>query len=434
MILRKHKFFLAAMILAASSFMFMGCPDPDDDPSISITGLTTVAAGSEITLTATKNNFSSTINWTVATGSDYASIKESSDTSCVVTGIKAGTAIIRASAAGTSADYSVTVTGEGGGTGVFAGFYNYPTGKQNSTGTLTLKNQVEGRVLVFTDSVDPANYIGTIPAMESIKVKLTAGKFYNIVSVQESVYKENPTLAAQTSKLAYYSDIQAYTVSVSPENLTGSATWIFNNNTNYWVSVEHVDNSGETFAVIAPNAKRVSVPVQTNATYPYKIVYKKELKYNNMTIAVAEKTSMAENDEASFYNLTQFTTDLNGTAAQEYDDLAPSIQFINSTGKTIRVYNGQVQLTDAGISTDDYTLATGVTAYFTAFTAESSSSALNVRSVSWTGSQSCTENVTLEKGKVYIVKADANTGDDKETKPVTWTVTEKTASEFYKEN
>ncbi|MBQ9205932.1 MAG: hypothetical protein IJ158_04390 [Treponema sp.] len=32
MILRKHKFFLAAMILAASSFMFMGCdPDKDED-------------------------------------------------------------------------------------------------------------------------------------------------------------------------------------------------------------------------------------------------------------------------------------------------------------------------------------------------------------------------------------------------------------------
>ncbi len=314
---------------------------------------------------------------------------------------------------------------------LYKDFANYPDGKQNSTGTLTLKNQVNSKVLVFTDSVSPANYIGTIPAMESIKVKLNSGKFYNIVAVQQSVYEENPTLAAQTSKLAYYSDIQAYTVSVSPENLTGSATWIFNNNTNYWVSVEKVDNSGETYAVIAPNAKRVSVPVQTNTSYPYKIVYKKELKYNNVTIAVAEKTSMAENDEASFFNLTTFTTDLNGTAAKEYDDLAPTVQFINNSGKTLRVYNGQLQLTDAGVSTDDYTLASGVTAFFTSFTAGTSATTLGVRSVAWNGEQKCTEAITFEKGKVYVVTVTANTGDDKETNPVLWKVAEKSAESFY---
>ena len=315
----------------------------------------------------------------------------------------------------------------------YKNFANYPEGKQNSAGTLTLKNQVNSKVLVFTDSVSPENYIGTIPALESIRVKLASGKFYNIVAVQQSVYEENPTLAIQTSKLAYYSDTQAYTVSVSPENLTGSATWIFNNNTNYWVSVEHVDNSGESYAVIAPNAKRVAIPVQANQSYPYKLVYKKELKYNNMTIAVAEKTSMEENDEASFYNLTSFTTDLNGIAAKEYDDLAPTVQFINNTGKTLRVYNGQVQLSDAGSTTEDYTLASGVTAFFTSFTEGTNSSSLNVRSVAWNGSQACSESVTFEKGKVYVITASVNNGTDKKTKPVAWTVSEKKAEIFYSE-
>ena len=314
---------------------------------------------------------------------------------------------------------------------IYKDFANYPQGKQDAAGTLTLKNQVNSKVLVFTDSVSPANYIGTIPALESIKVKLPSGKFYNIVAVQQSAYEENPPLAIQTSKLAYYSDTQAYTVSVSPENLTGSATWIFNNNTNYWVSVEYVDNSGETYAVIAPNAKRVCIPVQTNASYPYKIVYKKELKYRNITIAVAEKTSMEENDEASFYNLTSFTTDLNGTAAQEYDDLAPTVQFINNTGKTLRVYNGQVQLSDAGSTTDDYTLAAGLTAFFTDFTDGTNTASLNARSVAWNGNQSCTKSVSLKNGKVYVVTASINTGSDKNTKPILWTVTEKDAGEFY---
>ena len=315
----------------------------------------------------------------------------------------------------------------------YKNFANYPEGKQNAAGTLTLTNQVNSKVLVFTDSVAPENYIGTIPALESIRVKLTSGKFYNIVAVQQSAYEENPALAIQTSKLAYYSDTQAYTVSVSPENLTGSATWIFNNNTNYWVSVEHVDNSGETYAVIAPNAKRVSIPVQANQSYPYKLIYKKELKYNNMTIAVAEKTSMEENDEASFFNLTSFTTDLNGIAPQEYDDLAPTVQFINNTGKTLRVYNGQVQLSDAGSTTEDYTLAAGVTAFFTSFTEGTNSSSINVRSVAWNGSQQCSESKTFEKGKVYVITASVNTGTDKKTKPVLWSVSEKKAETFYSE-
>ena len=322
---------------------------------------------------------------------------------------------------------------------VYRNFYNYPNGRMNANGMLTLKNNVSSSVLVFTDSVSGENYIGTIPALSSIKVKLNAGKFYNIVAVQKSVYEENPILATQTSKLAYYSDIQAYTVGVSADNLTGSATWIFNNNTNYWASVENVNESGETYAVIAPNAKRVSIPVQTNTSYPYKIVYKKELKYNSTTIAVADKTSMAENDEASFYNLTRFETDLNGTATKEYDDLAPTIQFINNSGKTVRVYKGQIQLSDAGIAADDYTLAAGVTAYFTAYyegeksvtLSGTNSTTLNVSSVAWTGKQNCTESFIFEKGKVYIVIISSNTGEDKANKPVLWTVMEKDAENFF---
>lgn len=324
---------------------------------------------------------------------------------------------------------------------IYKDFYNYPKGKQNASGTLTLKNLVNSSVLVFTDSVNPTNYIGTIPALSSINVKLESGKFYNIVAVQESAYEtaiststdKNPVYPAQINKLGYYSDIQAYSISVSPENLTGDATWIFNNNTNYWVSIENVNNSGDTYAVIAPEAKRVSIPVKKNTSYAYKVVYRKELKYNNVVIAAAEKTSMEENDEASFYNLDSFTTDLNGIAADdEYSDLAPTVQFINNSGKTLRVYNGQVQLSDAGIAADDYTLANGVTAYFTEFTAGTDSTALSLRSVAWTGNLKCTENVTFEAGKVYIVKVTANTGDDKTTNPVIWTVTTQGAEQFYK--
>ena len=80
-------------------------------------------------------------------------------------------------------------------------FYNYPTGKQNSKGTLTLENQINSEVLVFTSTVEPQNYIGTIPAASSITVKLDAGKFYNIVAVQKEVYDEKKEQALRLQSL-----------------------------------------------------------------------------------------------------------------------------------------------------------------------------------------------------------------------------------------
>ena len=332
-----------------------------------------------------------------------------------------------------SDDDDDTTTATTSTTGIYADFYNYPTGKKSTTGLLKLTNEVNSAVLVFTDSVSASNYVCTIPALSSVQVALTAGKFYSIVAVTKSAYEEDQTLAAQSSVLAYYSSTQAYTVSVSPENLTGSATWIFNNNTNYWVSVEKTDNSGETYAVIAPNAKRVSVPVQTNTSYDYKVVYKKQLKYNGNVIAVSNKTAMEENDTASFLNITSFTTDLNGSATSDDSDLAPTVQFINNTGKTLRVYNGQVQLTDSGITSDDYTLATGITAFFSGFTGGTSATTLNVRSVAWTGALYCDGTDTLQNGNVYTVTLTIASGSGTTSPTLNWAITSTGASDFYTE-
>ena len=326
----------------------------------------------------------------------------------------------------------------------FLGFENYPTGKQSSNGLLTLTNDTNTAVLAFTDSLYCGNYIGTIPAFSSIKVALDPGKFYCIVSVSKEAYLKDSSLAVQTSVLVYYSSIQAYTVSVSPENMTGSATWIFNNYTSYWVSVEKIDGSGETFAVIAPNAKLVRVPVQTNKNYDYRLVYKKQLKYNGNIIAVSNKTSSTENDTASFMNLTTFTTDLYGDATKDNSDLAPTVKFVNQTGKTLRVYNGQVQLTDTGINAEDYALASGVSAFFTGFEEGSRLCDLNVQNIAWSNRYYCTDSSTvLKNGYVYTIVVNSYknssygsysygtaSGDDVR---LVWSVSKTSANAFYTE-
>lgn len=319
--------------------------------------------------------------------------------------------------------------------GIYKDFANYPNGKENSTGTLTLKNLVNSEVLVFTSSVAPENYIGTIPAASEIKVKLEAGKFYNIVAVQKSAYDEKQEQAAQTTKLAYYSDTQAYRVSVSPENLTGNGKWIFNNFTNYWVSIEHTDNSGETFAVIAPKSQRVCVPMDSNKSYDYKIVYKQELKLKGVTMALIEKSLDYQSDTAVFKESNKYiyTTDLtleNDTSA--YDNLLPSVKFTNSTGKSLRVYKGNIQLSNFGaIDDEDYVLLGGESAYFTGFEDDFSSAALGFRSVAWSGLKTCTENIKFQKGKVYNVTV-TNTGTNAAPN-FEWSVTEKSAVEVYDE-
>ena len=320
-------------------------------------------------------------------------------------------------------------------TGVYANFANYPNGKINSAGTLKLKNQIASEILVFTDSVAPENYIGTIPSLSSITVKLNSEKFYNIVAVQKSVYEQNPLQATQTSKLAYYSDSLGYTVTVSADNLTGSGTWIFNNNTNYWTSIESVDGQ-ETYAVIAPKTQRVKVPAQTNKSYDYKIVYKKELKYQGKTLAVSEVSRQENNDTAVFKSTNgyTFTTDLNLNLTKEYDNLAPSVQLINNSGKSVRVYNGNLQVSSFGeLEAEDYVCLDGETAFFTGFTANSTSKTVGIRSVAWAqGLIKCTEDVTFEKGKVYVITVTNNTAENA-TSPVVWTVIEKAASEVYTE-
>lgn len=86
--------------------------------SISITGSSTVEVGSRVTLSATSSPTGATdrgVTWTVVSGSSYVSISGSTSSTggtCQVTGVKAGTATVRATAtdgSGVYKDYSVTV-------------------------------------------------------------------------------------------------------------------------------------------------------------------------------------------------------------------------------------------------------------------------------------------------------------------------------------
>lgn len=431
------------------------CSSSDDKDvdvtSVTVAGSDTVKIGNSEQYTATvlpSDATDKTVNWTLSpNNSDIAEIQNvaGSSASILLTGKKAGQVTIIATAGGVSSiSKTVTISEDGAsaGTGIYADFYNYPTGKQNASGTLEVVNQLTtSQVLIFDGTVEAANYIGTINGNSSIKVKLDADKFHTIVGILKSDYdeKEDLALCGQSSTLTYYSSTMAYKVSVSPDSLAGAGKWIFNNNTNYWASIEAVDNS-KTYAVIQPKALRVTVPIELNTSYDYKIVYKKELKYQDTVLAITDSTLQSQNDtvQVSESTTTTFTTDINGIGTGNLGDLAPSVLFINNSGKSVRIYNGQVQLSNITNKTaEDYVVISGATAMVTGLTSGSSSAGITVRSVSWSGPIACTESVTMDKGKVYVIKIedDKNYGvtGSPSTSPIKWTVTEKEAKDYYDE-
>lgn len=429
-------------ILAVFILALTGCPSSGTTLpilTIKISGETTMEVGSTITLSAQKEPTISTspITWS-ASDPSIVTITES-NTTCTVKALKAGTVTITAKSTdsvGTSAAHTIIVTGDtviNEGTGVYVNFYNYPTGKQDPNGTLNLKNLITEDILVFADSVSPENYIATVNALGTATVKLTSERFYTIIAVQKTIYEQNPERATQTSKLAYYSDTQGYTVSISAENLSGSGTWIINNATNYWASIESLDGQ-ETYAVIAPRTQRVKIPVQTSKSYDYKIVYKKELKYSGKTLAITEVSRQEQNDTAVFKSANgyQFTTDLSLSLENEYAKLSPSVQLINNSGKSLRVYKGNIQVTSFGeLDSEDYVCVNGETAFFTGFDAGATADSIGIRSVAWPeyGLIKCDDTKTFSKGKVYVVTVSSNTSGS--SSPVKWSITEKNASEVY---
>lgn len=327
----------------------------------------------------------------------------------------------------------------GGGSGEisekYADFYNYPTGRESSTGTLTIKNQVATEVICFKDSVKPENYLCSIPANNQKNVKLTEEKFFTVVSVTKDAYEESAENAVQSSVMTYYSNVQGYVISVSPEDLCGSGKWIISNPTKYWVSLEAVDNS-RTYAVIQPEALNVMIPIKTDKNYSYKIVYKKELKFQNRVLAVADMTIRSQNDTAiaTSANNYRFSTDIpsNADGNTLIDNLSPAVYFTNSSGKTVQFFNGQILLSNGASVNDEFSIPSGATEMFTGLNAGVNVNGLVVKSVAW-DPQACPEDMIMTNGKVYRITLSNNTGADKETKPVLWSVAEENGSNYYEE-
>jgi hypothetical protein len=284
------------------------------------------------------------------------------------------------------------------------GFYNYPAGRVNSnTGRLTINNSLASEVLLFYEKVDKDNYIGTIGSLGSIRVKMPEQKFYAIVAVQKDNYIERKAQASQFHEMAYYSDTQQYTISVSPSSMWGGGNWRFNNYTNFWVEVKKADLS-QNYAVIQPQAKSVNIPIEIGSIYDYSLYYSRDLKYNGLIIAKVETTNPKKDGvvQVNAQNSSHVTDieDVNVTA-----NTKPYVMVINGSSVGIRVFYSATQKTN-GAPQGDIIVPGGQRLLFSGFEPADLTTNLNFRAASWQTDHRyvpSSQSMSMQNDKVYEV-------------------------------
>jgi len=298
---------------------------------------------------------------------------------------------------------------------IYGEFHNYPAGRENANGNLTIKNAAGSPVLLFIDSVSPANYIGTAGSNSSIDVKLPEEKFYTIVAVDKDTYEERKNQASQFSNLTYYSNSQSFSITVNASNIFGEGKWIINNNTDYWVSLEKSDRSGVIFAVAAPNAKRVTVPIRFNEGYDFIPHFYKEIKQQGKVIALVESDDIRQADTVwTDENHPIFNTDIGGPDDDAIEppgeDTKPAVVVTNSSDKTVRVYTGtHNQLLAKGAPGADFALPSGMSQLFTGLDTGTMVNTINFGAPAWEGRVFVSgQDIAMEINKVYFIKLEGS--------------------------
>jgi hypothetical protein len=310
-----------------------------------------------------------------------------------------------------------------GGDNLYAGFYNYPTGRVDQNGLLEIRNTINKPTLLFNGTVEKVNYIGTIDSLSSVHVKLPEEKFYTIVAVEKENYEERRTQAAQFNVLTYYSNIQPYSVTVSPSSSYGGGSWVFNNNTTFWVQIKKADLS-QNYAVIAPNAQRVIIPIAMNTPYDYFVYFSKELKYNGKTVALVETTDRSQaNTAQATDDRPSYTTSINPTNVPS-NNVKPAIMLKNNSSKSVRVYYSTSQMTN-GAAGGDLVITGGASQLVSGFETGDNTNIIEFSAIAWERNKKVPVDMEMEANKIYEITIPNN----EEASGIT--VVEVDASKYY---
>ena len=284
---------------------------------------------------------------------------------------------------------------------IYGEFYNYPTGRENDNGTLRIENASGSTALLFVDSVSPDNYIGTVGSGSSIKVRLPEEKRYTVVAVDKARYEEKGLDAFQFSCITFYSNVQGINITVKAGNTFGEGQWIINNNSGYWVALKNVNGSGDVFAVAAPNAKRVTVPVEFEKSYEFIPHFYKELKQNGKVVEVAEFDDQSQRntvytDKVTAIFHTTIKDPIEPPPASE--NIKPAVYITNLSDKTVRVFIGPNDQLGAEV---DFSLVAGRTQLFNKLEPGTNVNTINFEALGVRFY--VTQDMTMQNSKIYRI-------------------------------
>jgi len=281
---------------------------------------------------------------------------------------------------------------------IYDGFYNYPAGRVDANGLLTINNMANSAALLFINSVDGAYYIGTVEAQKSVKVKLSDEKFYAIIAVDKATYEEKTSRASQYTVLTLYSNSVSYQVSVFPAKISGNAQWKMNNYTNYWIQVKTPDLE-TTYAVVQPQALNRFIPINYYESYDYTLVYSRELKYNGKVVTLLEFNDASQADVVfCTENLPVYTSDFYNPVSEI--EIPPTVLVVNNSNIAVRAYYASSQLTNG---VDDLLIAGGAQVLLTGFIVNGNTNLINFRSLVWETNKWVTQDIIMKANKVYQI-------------------------------
>jgi hypothetical protein len=305
---------------------------------------------------------------------------------------------------------------------LYQGFYNYPTGRVDQGGLLEVKTNVAQETILFDGTVEKDKYLGTISPLGKVNLKLPEEKFYTIVAVEKGNYEERGSQAAQFSVLTYYSNTQPYSVTVSPSSTYGSGSWVFNNKTTYWVLIKKTDLS-QNYAVIAPGAERVIIPIAMNTPYDFFVYFSKELKYNGKVVALVETTDRSQANTAQVTDtIPVYTTTINPVNVPT--SIKPAVMLKNNSQKSVRVYYGTQQKTNGAVG-GDLVITGGTSQLVSGFEPDDNTNVIEFSAIAWVQNKKVPVNMVMASDKVYEITIPAN----EEASGIT--VTEVDGSKYY---
>jgi len=283
---------------------------------------------------------------------------------------------------------------------VYKDFENYPTGMAKSNGMLTISNKANKATLLFYGTAAPERYVATVDPLGVVKVNLPSEGPYSIIAIDKAAYETQGFKASQTNEFTFFSNTQAFSISVSPTATWGAGILRVNNYSDYWVQLKSPDNT-QTYGVIQPKAMLVNIPV-SNGTYHFIPNFYKQIRVNNTIVGVIDMpvTAQANSFTVEDSDLLHIFDFVNSDVSP---NTTPIVQIRNRSSVGIQVFRSGNQMVD-GTLRDDYIVNSGRDSFISGFKQGDNTNEINFRAIAWQQNHRYVpQDITMEYGRAYII-------------------------------